>query len=416
MSLLLQALQKAAKSREEGEGEPGSAPAGTNELTLDPMESEPTLQEEMPRKPPTPAQAAAVLQAERAPGFDPIDYARDHQMIVFLALALLIGIGYGAYVYIQVSNPGLFRSSPRPGPATTVPLASSSTQSVAAEAATAPAAKISGMPAAGPASTVAPAPSVFDEPAALAQPDMTAKPARTHRPTRTVDATVKAAAPADASVETVVLRSSTDPSRISVLRQPATTEPVDPILMQAYEALQSGDFAQASRLYQQVLRAEPRSIDALLGLGAIAWKEGRIEEATQHYQRVLELEPRNAFAQAGLIAIVGGADRQGSESRLKQLIAREPSPFLYFALGNLYAEQGQWPGAEQAYFQAYQQQPDNPDYAFNLAVGLEHLGQTRLALEHYRKALDLSFKKGHANFDQSLVIQRVGQLSTRVEQ
>ena len=52
----------------------------------------------------------------------------------------------------------------------------------------------------------------------------------------------------------------------------------------------------------------------------------------------------------------------------------------------------------------------------DLAVGLEHLGQNRLALDFYRKALDLSFKKGHANFDQSLVIQRVGQLSTRVEQ
>jgi len=37
-------------------------------------------------------------------------------------------------------------------------------------------------------------------------------------------------------------------------------------------------------------------------------------------------------------------------------------------------------------------------------------------LDYYRKALDLSFKKGHANFDQSLVIQRVGQLSTRIEQ
>ena len=43
-------------------------------------------------------------------------------------------------------------------------------------------------------------------------------------------------------------------------------------------------------------------------------------------------------------------------------------------------------------------------------------GQTRQALDYYRKALDLSFRKGRANFDQNLVIQRVGQLSSRVEQ
>jgi tetratricopeptide (TPR) repeat protein len=414
MSLLLQALQKAAKSREEGEGEPGSASAA-NELALAPIASEPTLQDEMPPSSPTPAQAATVVQAGRTPGFDAMDYARDHQMIVFLALALLVAIGYGAYVYIQISSPGMFRSSPRPVPAV-APLASSATQ--AAPAATpATAAKISGMPATTSAAAVAPALSVFEEPVALAQPDPAAKPAQPRRIVRTADTLVKAAVevPVEASVETVVVRPPSDPSGISVRRQPATVEPVNPTLMQAYEALQRGDFTQARNQYQQVLRIEPRSVDALLGLGAIAWKEGQIDEAAQHYQRVLELEPRNAFAQAGLIAIVGGADRQGSESRLKQLITREPSPFLYFTLGNLYADQGQWPGAQQAYFQAYQQQPDNPDYAFNLAVGLDHLGQTRLALDYYRKALDLSFKKGLANFDQNLVIQRVGQLSARVE-
>jgi tetratricopeptide (TPR) repeat protein len=131
---------------------------------------------------------------------------------------------------------------------------------------------------------------------------------------------------------------------------------------------------------------------------------------------VLELEPRNSYAQAGLIAMVGSADPAASESRLRQLIARDPSGFLYFTLGNLYADQGLWPAAQQAYFQAFQSQPENPDYAFNLAVGLEHIGQTKPALDYYRKALDLSFRKGRANFDQSLVIQRVGQLSTRVEQ
>ena len=191
---------------------------------------------------------------------------------------------------------------------------------------------------------------------------------------------------------------------------------VSPALMQAYETLQRGDNAKAKELYEQVLQADPRNVDALLGLGAIALNDGRVEDASRYYQSVLELDPRNSYAQAGLISIIGAADVPASESRLKRLIARDPSAFLYFSLGNLYAEQAQWPNAQQAYYQAFQMQPDNPDYAFNLAIGLEHLGQNRLALDYYRKALDLSFKKGHANFDQSLVIQRVGQLSTRIEQ
>ena len=79
-----------------------------------------------------------------------------------------------------------------------------------------------------------------------------------------------------------------------------------------------------------------------------------------------------------------------------------------------WARQSAWPAAQAAYFQAYNLQPDNPDYAYNLAIGLEHLEQPKLALTYYRKALDLSFKKGHANFDQNRVIERVGQLAARV--
>ena len=269
MSLLLQALQKAAKSREEGE--PGAASPAAGELTLDPMQSEPTLQEEMPDSPPTPAQAATVVHAGRTPGFDAIDYVRDHQMIVFLALALLIAVGYGAYVYIQISNPGLFRSSPRPVPSA-APLASTSTTTTPTAAVNPPvAAKISGMPATTSETAAAPAQSVFDEPAALTPRVPVAKTVRLRRVASTAEATVSTAG--DASVETVVVKSSSDPSRISVLRQPATVEPVNPTLMQAYQALQSGDFARAKTLYQQVLDAEPSSVDALLGLGAIAAKD-----------------------------------------------------------------------------------------------------------------------------------------------
>ena len=179
--------------------------------------------------------------------------------------------------------------------------------------------------------------------------------------------------------------------------------------------MQSGDYEKATVLYGEVLSRTPDSIDAMLGLAAIAWKQGRPTVASQYYGRVLEIEPRNTHAQAGLIAILGNVDPIAGEARLQQLIDRDPSGFLYFTLGNLYAQQNLWSQAQQAYFQALQFQPDNADYAYNLAVGLEHLGKTKPALDYYRKALDLSFKNGRANFDQKLAIERVGQLSARLD-
>jgi tetratricopeptide (TPR) repeat protein len=185
-------------------------------------------------------------------------------------------------------------------------------------------------------------------------------------------------------------------------------------LMDAWQALQEGRLDQAESLYQSVLQAEPQNVDAVLGLAAVAAQQGRTEQAMRLYERALELEPRNATAQAGLIAIVGQADPQLSETRLRQLIAREPSSYLYFSLGNVHARQGQWPQAQQAYFQAHQLQPDNPDYAYNLAIGLERLNQPKIALSYYRKALELRGLKGNASFDQSRVQERVAQLAARI--
>jgi tetratricopeptide (TPR) repeat protein len=112
---------------------------------------------------------------------------------------------------------------------------------------------------------------------------------------------------------------------------------------------------------------------------------------------------------------MGRADPTAAETRLKQLLSREPSPFLHFVLGNLYSDQGLWSQAQHSYFQAHHLEPDNPDYAYNLAVGLDHLGQTKLALQFYRRAEELATIKGHANFDPANARQRIGKLSSRSE-
>jgi tetratricopeptide (TPR) repeat protein len=226
------------------------------------------------------------------------------------------------------------------------------------------------------------------------------KPARPRRPARSTG---------QDEVENVVLDDV-----VSVRSSDSRPAPALGTLNRAWEALQQGRHDEAQAMYEEVAGAEPGNVDAQLGLGVLAALRGNTEEAARYYGRALELEPRNTAAQAALISIIGQADPQLSESRLKQLIANEPSGFMYFALGNLYANQGQWAKAQLAYFQAYQLQPDHPDYAYNLAVGLEHLGQSRIALNYYRRALELRSLRGRAEFDQTRVEERIGQLTARV--
>ena len=87
---------------------------------------------------------------------------------------------------------------------------------------------------------------------------------------------------------------------------------------------------------------------------------------------------------------------------------------MYFSLGNLYAGQARWPDAEQAYFEAYQKNPANADYAYNLAVSLEHINQSKPALNYYQKARDL-MQPGNVQFDPVRLDARINQLKARQE-
>jgi tetratricopeptide (TPR) repeat protein len=185
---------------------------------------------------------------------------------------------------------------------------------------------------------------------------------------------------------------------------------LSPVLAEAYQALESGNLESSQRLYNRILQGEPNNVDALLGSASISAQKGESDAAARNYLKVLQVDPGNALAQAGMIGMIGRADPLAAETRVKQLIAREPSAYLYFTLGNVYVDQNRWPDAQQAYFQAHQLQPDNPDYAYNLAVGLEHVGQPKLALNYYRRATQLAAAKGRANFSTGAALERIGQL------
>ncbi len=163
---------------------------------------------------------------------------------------------------------------------------------------------------------------------------------------------------------------------------------VNPTLMGAYEAYNAGKDSQALALYKQVLRSDVRNVDALLGLGAIASRQGRSADANGWYGKVLEVEPRNSIAQAALLDSRASGDVQGNESRIKNMLAKQPDDAnLHAALGGLYAEQNQWPAAQQAYFDAYRLHA-SADNAFNLAVSLDQMGKSKLALPYYQRALE----------------------------
>ncbi|HYT48212.1 MAG TPA: tetratricopeptide repeat protein [Burkholderiales bacterium] len=441
MSLLLEALKRAEKAKEEAQrrarAEPGAEPGGEPEelqgegetpaepkpvLTRDrlPDISQPLeiLSDDLVDKTPAapalePASAAPAREASARPApsasraerhvSDPDQAGRasarkvfeakfrepNPRMPFYITMGVLgaFALGTVGYFWVQLRPPpGLVNANPpRQGADVPVATAQSSPAAMFEPRMSNSQPAIPGLPGAVPASPAQPV---------QAPPPATLLEQRPQAP-RLAPRLAPAPTP--------------EPTEVNVARAAPS---VHPKVDAGYSAYLAGDLALARAEYQQVLAEEPGNRDALLGLAALDVRAGRYEAAQAVYQRLLQADPRDAQAQAALIALRGGrVDPLAAESRLKSLLAADPGAHvLNFTLGNQLAQQGRWAEAQQEYFKAFAAEPDNADFAYNLAVSLDHLHQGKLALEYYQRAVMLAKARG-ARFDLAAAERRAAQLA-----
>ncbi|GAB4128499.1 MAG: hypothetical protein Fur0040_11450 [Sideroxydans sp.] len=375
MSLLLDAMKKSSDQ---------SQSPGLQDLSLE---------EATPRANSTAAPATENLAAARAAGQTLFAAKKKKTAPRFrwtlgivpttFIICSVIGAGYGYYVWRELNPPApqVVLRQPPPVPMPVTPPAPPPLVATLQPQPTA-----SATPAAAPVVERVPPPP---------RSTVTRAPAPQPRPPASKPRPAKKPAPANLLIE----------------RQPPT-DTLTPLLMQAYQAYQRGDYATAAQGYQQVLQQDEHNRDALLGLGAIAQQQRQDQLAQHYYRQVLLRDPRDDVALAALASYQTDGNGE-SESQLKQMLAEQPrSAALHNALGNVYAEQSRWAEAQQAYFNARTLEPANAQFTYNLAVSLDHLGQGRLAAQHYRQAMQLD-PAGNAGFDRTQAEQRAAELEAQ---
>ncbi|MBF0193762.1 MAG: tetratricopeptide repeat protein [Magnetococcales bacterium] len=207
----------------------------------------------------------------------------------------------------------------------------------------------------------------------------------------------------------------------SIVREDTTFEPIDDqqdythqpdevshdMLVDAQAAYYSGEIEDSSELFKKVLRNDKHNRDAMMGLAAVAVRSGEHDKASGFYQKMLRENPKDSLALAGLVGLRAEVDPLARESQIKNLLLSEPNAHhLHFALGSLYAVQKRWGVAQKAFFKAYSISATNPDYAFNLAVSMDHLGHVEVAKKYYQTALALlTVRPG--NFNKSVAEDRL---------
>ena len=428
MSLLLEALKKAEKAKEEAQrrakGEPAAtelegagAPAAEKPVLTraelpdirQPLE---ILSDEISPRQPEPAAGPADTAAEpRAQQREALRHAEaqddratarkvfeakfkepNPRLPFYIAMGLLgvVGVGVVGYFWYQLRPaPALVNANP-PRPAQEIAAPATGTQ---------PAAPLPGAVAAAPA----PIPGLPPTSATAA-----AAPSPKPRPEPEVAPATRLAPAPRLTAPILALPRLTE----APVAQPRQPPQVHPKVDSAYTAYLSGDLPTARADYQAALRDDGGNRDALLGVAALDVRAGRYETAEAAYLRLLLTDPNDSHAQAGLLALrASRLDPLATESRVRILLAADPGAnVLHFTLGNQLAQQSRWAEAQQAYFKAFAAEPDNADFAFNLAVSLDHLRQSKLALEYYRRAIALAEKRS-ASFDLAAARSRAAKLA-----
>lgn len=338
----------------------------------------------------------------------------------YITLSVLSAFALGTVVYFWYQlrpPPPLINANPKP-PSGEKKLEAIQPQPEGRNATAGAAGAISGLPAEPARGAPATAGMPIGNPVPPSVPPIGTRPPATIAQSPAAKPTLPSQAPTSRDRESALPRqqnrprtqpASPDQSKLSVNRSALQ---VNPKIESGWLAYNRGDLAAARTSYQAALRDEPANRDALLGMAALEVRANRLDQAAIYYQNILQNNPRDSYAQAGLLTLRSQvADPVQTESRVKSLLAVDPeAQVLHFSLGNQYSQQGRWAEAQQAYFKAYSAEPENPDFAYNLAVSLDHVGQPKLALEYYRRALSLA--QGRAsNFDQALVRTRVQELA-----
>lgn len=309
-------------------------------------------------------------------------------------LTVLSVVGIAGYFWWQLQPKGSLAVRPVP-PVVSVPAPAAPTVP------TAPVAAAPVPPAPSPAPQAAPATSTSAPAIAAGTPPQPAQAAAAPEKSAAADR------PTQRTRRAARAEEADDDSPIRITREPLK---VNPALARGYDAFNRGEWTLAQLEYEKVRKSDPRNVDALHGLAAIALRQGQYDQAEFLYRQIVEADPQDTIALSALLNQRGQVDPNFTESRLKSLAAAQPDNAApHFSLGNLYARSGRWNDAQQAYFRAYNADPENPDILYNLAVSLEHIRQPKIAAKYYAQAITAAEQRP-AGFDRGQAAARLKSL------
>ncbi len=156
-----------------------------------------------------------------------------------------------------------------------------------------------------------------------------------------------------------------------------------------YTYLVTGRTAEAFEIMSEVLKINPRSVDALTATAAILDNSGRKAEARDAFERALAVEPENKFLRVGYAGNLATSGRLEDAIRAYEALVKDyPKDIaLWRSLGIAYGTSGDYDRAIDSFKQITFIQP-TPDAYFNLALSYRQKGNAAEAVRYFELYLE----------------------------
>jgi predicted O-linked N-acetylglucosamine transferase (SPINDLY family) len=159
----------------------------------------------------------------------------------------------------------------------------------------------------------------------------------------------------------------------------------------AMQLHQAGRLAEAEQVFRQILTAEPNHVDALRGLGVIAYQMGQHGVAAELLDRAIQLRPSDprAYNNLGTLFATSGRLEEAQAAYQRAILVSPTFGEAYSNLANVLSAKGVFDEAKAFYRRAIELDPKYAAAYYNLANTLAKIGESESAVSAYRQAICL---------------------------
>jgi Tfp pilus assembly protein PilF len=169
---------------------------------------------------------------------------------------------------------------------------------------------------------------------------------------------------------TLMAKSEPTDSSATTPAPPTQADPTQTLLTKANQALEGDDLSNAAKLYEEVLRAEPKNIFALIGLSSSQMRGGKHSDAEITLKKCLTYEPDNETALFNMgINYFSQQKHKESMTYFERSLLKQPKNSRgHHYLGIIATKMGLSDRAEREFKAVLAIDPSYGDAHFNLAV------------------------------------------------